>query len=337
MGKQIVNAVAGSGKTTLIIKTCREIGFSSDIAIITYTIANQENLNKSIIEEFGFMPKNIHLFGYFEFLYRFCYLPYSERKNKGICFEMPHFKNPSYYTGDGRIYSNKLAKYILQEPSRYINRISKYFEYLFLDEIQDLTADDFDWMLSLVSTDIFVTGVGDFYQSTFASSIRGNKNKNLYSNYGAYKKRFEEKGFDFDDTSLSKSYRCNNAVCSFIRTNLNIEIYSTDDKESEDDETYFISNIEDIERIMNDDSIKKLFYQKHYVYKCNSDNWGNSKGCTFSDVCVVLNNTTYTKFKKSELCDLAPATLSKFYVACSRTKGRLYFIEEKCIPDCYKI
>lgn len=62
MDKRIINAVAGSGKTTLIIEECKKIGSNFSIVIITYTRANQKNLRISIIKEFGFIPKNIYIY-----------------------------------------------------------------------------------------------------------------------------------------------------------------------------------------------------------------------------------------------------------------------------------
>lgn len=68
----------------------------------------------------------------------------------------------------------------------------------------------------------------------------------------------------------------------------------------------------------------------------NGDNWGNSKGMTFEHVCILLNTTTYKNFEKNQLSELAPLTLSKFYVACTRTSGNLLFIKERDIPTDYK-
>ena len=82
--------------------------------------------------------------------------------------------------------------------------------------------------------------------------------------------------------------------------------------------------------------IKKLFYQKSYEYPCNAKNWGDSKGSEYESVCVVINNTTYKAYQKNNLSSLVPQTLSKFYVACTRTKGNLYFIEEKKVKNYYK-
>ena len=38
---------------------------------------------------------------------------------------------------------------------------------------------------------------------------------------------------------------------------------------------------EEIESVMNDDGIMKLFYQNSKKYKCKSMNWGESKGTEY--------------------------------------------------------
>ena len=188
MDKVMLHAVAGSGKTSHIIA---ELSLDKNIAIITYTRSNQNEIREKIIRHFDYMPSNIHVFGLFEFLYSFCYLPLQQKySNKGICFEQPHYRFTGYHTKDGRIYSNKLSKFLLDNKVPYIQRIEKYFDQLFIDEVQDLGSFDFDWALSLEKLGIPTVLVGDFYQSTFISSIHGNKGQSLYKSYEVYKKKF---------------------------------------------------------------------------------------------------------------------------------------------------
>lgn len=329
MDKVMLHAVAGSGKTSHIIS---ELSLDENTAIITYTRANQSELRKKIIKRFKHMPNNIHIFGLFEFLYSFCYLPIQQKySNKGICFDQPHFRFTGYHTKDGRIYSNKLSKFLLDNKVPYLQRIDKYFDKLFIDEVQDLGSYDFDWVLTLGKLEIPTVLVGDFYQSTFVTSRHGNKGQGLHKNYESYKGYFSSHGFHFDEVSLTASHRCSKNVCEYIQENLGIQIAS-----HRNDET-IISKVEsprEIEIILENDSITKLFYKKHDSYVCESDNWGSSKGLTLDDVCVILNPSTVKLFK-GELHSLAPMTLAKFYVACSRTKGNLYFIEQKHIPAKY--
>ena len=65
------------------------------------------------------------------------------------------------------------------------------------------------------------------------------------------------------------------------------------------------------------------------LYKGNVENWGNSKGSTYNNVCVVLNQNTYNLYKENNLKDLKMATRNKLYVACTRTKNNLFFVEER--------
>lgn len=331
--KKVLNAVAGSGKTTFIINQ-----LSNDnkrILVITYTTANQENLRRRVIGKFGHIPNNIFIFGYFEFLLKFIVKPLCPYIVKEICFEIPHFRNQDPFTKDKKmIYANKVAKYILDNIPDFKQRINTYFDEVFIDEMQDLASDDFLWMLSLANLQIPVTLVGDFFQSTFYSSRRGNNLSNLYNNLNLYKRKIEQSGFHFDSTTLVYSHRCTPTVCEFVKDKIGISIESANASPSE---IGLISNQEEMRNILEDKRIKKLFYQNSKRYTVNSENWGNSKGISYEHVCVVLNETTYKLFEKNKLMDLAAITKSKFYVACTRTKGDLRFIRERDIPADYKL
>lgn len=92
MDKRVIFAVAGSGKTTHIVKS---LDADKRSLILTYTRGNYQNLKKKIIEKFhGKWPENITLMTYFEFLYSFCYKPFlaDKIKAKGIVYE-PNSKN----------------------------------------------------------------------------------------------------------------------------------------------------------------------------------------------------------------------------------------------------
>ena len=106
MDKRVIFAVAGSGKTTYIVDNLSERKRS---LIVTYTIANYNNLSKKIAEKFnGTWPECITLMTYFTFLYRFCYKPYlsEQLKAKGVFYEINTNKyvnqsQRSYYISPG--------------------------------------------------------------------------------------------------------------------------------------------------------------------------------------------------------------------------------------------
>lgn len=343
MDKKLINAVAGSGKTTLIIDY---LDLEKKFLIFTYTENNFDNLKYKIIEKFGYMPKNICLYTYFRFLYNFCYRPYlsDQIKDHGIEWNQPpdftrnlkqtnmrHFLN-SY----GKLYSNRIAKLLEVKCVEKLvaNRLIKYFDYVFVDEIQDYGGYDINFLLKIVSNRINFMFVGDFFQHTYDTSRDGVVNKNLHKVLSKYIEKFKNEGFVIDDVTLKTSYRCPVSVCEFIQQKLNINIESNRVEKSS---IMLLDKSDDIDKIVEENSIIKLFYQNSKKYLCNSMNWGESKGLDcFNDVCVVLNSSTYKLFVDDKLCELNPLTKNKLYVACTRTRGILYLVKEADLKK-YKI
>ena len=175
--------------------------------------------------------------------------------------------------------------------------------------------------------------VGDFYQHTFDTSRDGNVNSGLHDDLTKYKARLGAAGFDVDSSSFTKSYRCSPSVCRYVRERLGIEIES-----HRDDETAVVpvETIHEARDILADPCIPKLFYQKHYVHECNSNNWGASKGDQHEHVCVVLNKTAVRALAEGGVSSLNPQTRNKLYVACTRGRGNLYIVSEDLIKKCKK-
>lgn len=345
MDKRIILAVAGSGKTSLLIEKLveenRVLIVENRVLIVTYATAAKENLRRKIIEKFNYVPRNIKLYTYFEFLYGFCYQPFMalEKKTNGITYDAPPKEgatkgNENYYMkNDRRLYSNRLALFIkecgITEDVKA--RMEKYFDVFLVDEVQDFAGYDFDFLLAISAAKLQMTFVGDFFQSTFFTSKDGNKNKNLHVDYAKYKARFEKTELTVDTTSLKKSHRCSEKICEFIRKNLGIEMESASDKPGV---VNFEDDPESVRALYEDPNTVKLFFKEHHNYNCYSNNWGASKGDDqYQDVCVVISEGIYEKMKKSEL---EFTTRNKLYVACSRARGNLTFVPQEQIKDINK-
>lgn len=116
MDKVVVFAVAGSGKSKLIID---DLDASRRILIMTYTENNRDELRRRIIRKFGCVPENIHLYTYFSFLNSFCYKPYLllSMKSRGINFHpppaytsrLPSSSDLRFIDGARRVYRKRLA------------------------------------------------------------------------------------------------------------------------------------------------------------------------------------------------------------------------------------
>lgn len=333
MDKRLILAVAGSGKTSLIVEN---LNLEKRFMLVTYTQNNYHNLRQKVIKKFGYLPENIRILTYETFLYRFCVKPFLSYKlrPKGINFnkQPPMFVKDTmdryYMDSSGRLYASRICKLLIkrQKMNDVVERLNDFYDAFYIDEVQDFAGHDFDLLVHLKKSNVEIMFVGDFYQHTFSTSRDGSKNKSLHKNYDNFKQKFIKIGIEVDEECLSKSYRCSPTVCEFITNNIGISIESHN---AEKTNIRLVDSSEEIEDIMKDDSIIKLFYQNCSKYDCYSKNWGASKGedC-HTDVCVVLNKTTMNNYKKEQLVQLAPTTKNKFYVACSRAKRHLYFIEE---------
>jgi DNA helicase II / ATP-dependent DNA helicase PcrA len=336
MDKRVIFAVAGAGKTTHIINS---LSREKRALIVTYTDNNFNHLRQRVINKFGELPDNITIVTYFTFLYSFCYKPFlhDKVKSKGINWKSPHpntFKLPRsriafYQDSTGRLYNNRIAKLIEQKNVvDYITaRIEKYYDQLFVDEVQDFGGHDFNLLKLLCSSNVDINFVGDFYQHTFDTSNDGNTNLKLYDEFNAYQKHFKDVGMAIDTTSLSHSYRCTSQVCEFIRNYIGIDIESHKEEESE---VLLITGKQRIKEIYSCEQTVKLFYQKYYDFDCVSQNWGKSKGQDhYIDVCIALYPAAMKAFKNNSFKTLPASSRNKLYVACTRANRNIYFIEQK--------
>ena len=332
MDKKLILAVAGSGKTSYIID---QLNLEQRHLVITYTINNLQNLRTRIIKKWKYFPQNIWLFSYYNFLYTFCYKPYLHKNisAKGVNFNPNRnrfAKNMARYLDSGnRLYSNRISKLFETEGvlNDIENRLSKYFDQVLIDEIQDFAGHDFNFLETLVNADTSTIFVGDFYQHTFDTSRDGNVNGNIHNNYENYKEKLENMGLEADLDKLNKSYRCSPSVCHFISEKLNIDIKSHCNV---DTQINFIEHEDEADAVFNNNKIVKLFYQEHFKYNCYSRNWGSCKGEDhYQDVCVVLNATTLRKYREDDLAELPAQSRNRLYVAITRARGDLYLVSDK--------
>lgn len=339
MDKRVMFAAAGSGKTTYIVENLTK---EKRTLIVTYTNSNYENLHKKITHKFdGVWPDNVVLMTYFSFLFKFCYKPFLADivHAKGILYESnPNMKvsqtSPLYYMTGGRyLYSNRLS--LLLQKKHVVElikeRIKKYFDEFIIDEIQDIAGRDFSFLEDLMTSDINILLVGDFYQHTFNTSRDGNVNKNLFEDKNSYEQRFEVKGVCCDSDTLKSSWRCSKNTCDFVRENIGIEIYSN--RPNTDVTTIeFVSDVDSVKDLLNNPEIIKLHYQNSSKFGIHHKNWGDTKGEDhYDDVCVLLNKTTMSKFKVGKLKELPQSTKNKLYVAITRARGNVYLVEEKLV------
>ncbi len=245
-------AAAGTGKTTFILRQAielyqRGLPEGKKILIVTYTDNNQNNIRQKFLNEYGFIPKDIVILGWFTFL-----LVYWIRPFKGTVIEQLYNRHigMSFVEGisgtktlpGGRVittyhnnvekfldsslkhlYSDKMAEFAYkcweQNKADLLDRISNIADTIFIDEAQDLSAWDFEVMKTLIRSDkVNCILYGDPRQSTYKTSASAK-----YSKYSGNIALFAEneinqkrrKFITIDTTTLSKSHRCDTSICDF--------------------------------------------------------------------------------------------------------------------------
>jgi hypothetical protein len=116
-------------------------------------------------------------------------------KAKGINYDttpsrfLKSYKREYYIDKFNKLYSGRISKILFAtgEQGNVVERISKYFDHLFIDEIQDFGGNDFNLLKEISKAKIGVVP---------------------------------------DTNTLSKSYRCSPNVCKFITENLAILVES---------------------------------------------------------------------------------------------------------------
>lgn len=335
MAKQLILAVAGSGKTRRIVESLNN---EQRFLIVTYTDANESNLRSRVIAKFGKMPLNVHIFTYFSFLYNFCYKPYLSDvwKAKGICWDdskINRFASSNtreFYTDPlGRLFHSRIAKLCMPFANDIQNRIDKFYDCFLVDEVQDFASHDFDLLMHILPNSADSLLVGDYYQHTYDTSRDGNKKKGLHSSIENFKNAYRKYRVSVDESSLSHSYRCPQEICDYVNTHIGYKINSAIESGGE------VRMLEDkceIKKILEDDSVPKLFYQKAYTYSGRCYNWGTVKGIdSFQDVCVVLNRSAMKVCPYFE--KLPSITKNKLYVAMTRAHRNVYLLDEKRLKN----
>ncbi|RYG53211.1 MAG: ATP-dependent helicase [Chitinophagaceae bacterium] len=253
MNNKLVIAAAGSGKTTAIVEEALKIT-DRQVLITTYTEYNEEEIISKILEKRKAVPSNIKIQTWFSFLIQHGVKPYQGTYNpimfdhsvnglllvnkksgaKTDKFGKPVIWNgiplywgenenfqKHYFTNDWRIFSDKLAKFAVSANDAtkgdVIDRISRLYPQIFIDEVQDLAGFDLEIVKLLFKSPSAVTLVGDPRQVTYLTHHEAKYKKYADGNI----KEFCEteckrliKG-NIDETSLSVSHRNNQLICSY--------------------------------------------------------------------------------------------------------------------------
>ena len=162
-------AAAGSGKTTFLVNEA--LNQTGKVLITTFTEANEQEIRHKIVEINHCIPPNITVQTWFSFLLQHGVRPFQghifDKRINGLLlasgksglkyttkFNVPVYYSEEreledhYFTKGTKIFSDKLAKFVVRcnEKSNgaVIERLSKIYTDIYVDEVQDLAGFDLD-------------------------------------------------------------------------------------------------------------------------------------------------------------------------------------------------
>ncbi len=360
MGKRIILAVAGAGKTYDI---CAAVNADKATLILAYTNANIHNINRELIQRFGTVPELTTVMTFDSYIYRHILKPYEPTilryfeaesfVSNGITIKKPPSKriqqgeniynNPYYfpksefghYVHNGFYYCENLAELIVCSKKgrdsvvkKAAASMNKFYEQVYIDEFQDFRKHNFELIIGLAKSINDITLVGDYYQHSVAGQNNAGKpfkNRKREVSYREFVENLKSEKFEVDTKTLIKSRRCPEQICQFVSDKLNITIEANNDNTGE---IKWLTG-KDINEVLENDHIVKLVDRNARDYEFNAVNWSYSKGDTIDSVCVILTGT-FDEIDKDtfDATKVSQISVNKLYVALTRTRGDLYLVKK---------
>jgi len=340
-------ACAGAGKTTFIIKEALKIK-DKKILITTFTNENEENIKKKFYKiNNGIIPENIKIQSWYGFLLRECFKPYlrtffnEDIRTNGFKLVSDlsgkykgSLETRHYMSENNLVYSDKLSKLMFKNDAvkkSVMNRLSKIYDVIFIDEVQDMASWDLELIREIHNSNIGLIMVGDMLQRTYITT-KETKNKkdkrplNIHE-YLSDNTR-NRNSINIDTTRLKNTHRCSQKVCKFVnqKFGMNIEICNCcDRKDTENCNVFFITQDETEEKLKRTNTMQILYYKNSkYNKNYQAINIGKSKGLEYDNV-VIYPAKTMIEFLNNQQ-DLAESSKSKLYVALMRARENVYIV-----------
>lgn len=345
---KLIIAAAGAGKTTFLVNEALKQK-EGNVLITTYTLANEQEICKKIIEINKCVPKHITVQTWFSTLLQHGVRPYQgclfEKKVNGlvlvnsqsavkfvtkngtpVCYKEEEVEK-HYFSNTFQIYSDKLSKFVCKcnEKSNgaVIDRLRRIYSHIFVDEVQDLAGYDLEILKLLLKSSSKIILVGDPRQVTYLTH-----HEKKYAKYkdGLIKDFIKiecpENHCEIDEETLNISHRNNDLICEFSsKLYPSFKCCTSNQKEVSNHDGIFLIKKQDIDKYL--ETYKPVQLRDSIKVKVNKNyrtiNFGDSKGLTFERV-LIYPTKPFLDWLRNHNVELKPMSRSKFYVAITRAK-----------------
>lgn len=338
-------AVAGGRKTQGVVEACASAEPGRRILVLTYTQANQRELKARLAAQ-PTLRSDVRVQGWFSFLMSHLIRPYLPRQFTGRRLHGLNFdgdpglfaKGPSRFldsAGDAyKLHLAQLAVMVNEAAgSAAIDRLSRMYDEIFIDEVQDLNGYDLEVLALLMDSPVTVSMVGDVRQALVLTNPREPKNKPFK---GIAVKRWFEAQVTAGRLSIEHSattWRSNQTVADFADAIFDpmwgFERTTSENHEVTGHDGVFVVDPVDVAAYLD------LYQPMCLRHNANSArklplpfiNFGIAKGQSADRVLIALTEPM-TKFLLSgdQLEDLAACSL---YVAVTRARFSVAFVSDR--------
>lgn len=337
VSNKIIIAAAGAGKTTKLVDFALSLN-ANKILITTFTDNNTSEIQKKIISIKKCVPSNIIVMPWFSFLLKEWIRPFQsaiyEGEIKGMLLVNHQStqgikeENIEYYlTPDKKIYSDKIAKFGKRcndkSHGAVLERLSAIYNYILVDELQDITGEDLDILKIILQSNISTLFVGDPRQSTLISNpSRKNKKYKSQHQLSYFDKFVEGTNCIIDGTSMNICFRCNEEICTLANKLYPKmpQVVSGNNEHKEFEGLYLVrpSDIESFIRQLNAIQLRNSVNDLRTIKEYPVMNFGASKGLTMDSVLIFPTEPMTKWFEGTD--NLANISRCRLYIAITRAK-----------------
>jgi len=352
---RLIIAAAGSGKTTYLVN--KALAQDGRVLILTYTLSNEAVIKRWLIQKVGCIPSNITIQTWFSFLLQHGVKPYQGSLNdslfdkdirgmllvnqqSGIRYKSTNgtpvywgesYFNRHYFTKDFKIYSDKVSKFVFKCNSEsndaVIDRLTRIYDYVFIDEVQDLAGHDLELLKLLFKSSISVLLVGDPRQVTYLTHL-----ERKYAKYQNGKIREFVKNelgkrvaCAVDETTLGASHRCSQHICIYsskLYPNFPETVPCSCYRQSEiNHQGVFLVKPSHLNEYVQTFNVTQLRWDRktNVLPDMAVMNFGEAKGETFDRV-LIYPTKDMAKWVEDTSTQLSDGARAKFYVALTRAR-----------------
>jgi hypothetical protein len=230
MVKRATLAVAGARKTQNIVEHCARLPRERRILALTYTHKNQCELEERLARYAG-DHLHVEVLGWFTFLLRHFakpFLPFMFPGERVLGFNFDGMPSrmargkARFIDKNGAIYRSELGRLafelIAASHGALIRRLEGIYDEILIDEVQDLSAYDWDIADVLLGSAVDLWLVGDIRQAVLSTNARSAKNRKYAYAEAIHWFRSREKQGRLVLEQSAVTWRCHPKVAAFSDT-----------------------------------------------------------------------------------------------------------------------